>query len=140
MPFFEITGIRKESGRKLKPRRYFAKNDTIAIRQAKKDGIEVNSVDLLDVWGCVTNIAGCSHRNTDNGSRQKLLKIIGASISYILYYSMLHLYYCVFLRPFFRDVSLPETNWRLNLNLSSPSQAPAEVNMSFSSSSSPLFM
>jgi hypothetical protein len=44
-------------------------------------------------------------------------KAIGASISYILYYSMLHLYYCVFLRPFFRDLSLPETSWILNLNL-----------------------
>jgi HIRAN domain len=74
MPFYQIEGRGEESGRKWKPRQYFAANESSALRQAKKDGLKVDSVTLMSVFGCLTTVAGCSHKNSDNSDRQKILK------------------------------------------------------------------
>ena len=74
MPYFEIEGKGKKSGRKWKPRVHFAKSEQSALRKAKEEGMKPENVRLMGIWHCVRQVAGCSHKNRDNSSRQDIVK------------------------------------------------------------------
>lgn len=74
MPYFLVNGIKKASGRKVKPRRYMALHSQGASAKAKKDGVVPETVELLKVTHFICDVAGASHSNIDGTERQSIVK------------------------------------------------------------------
>jgi len=72
MPEFEIDGYGRDTGRK-RHRRYVARDREDAIMKASADGTVVGDVTPVKFAHLLTDIAGVSHKNADNTSRQRYL-------------------------------------------------------------------
>jgi hypothetical protein len=73
MPYFEIAGYGQATKRKRR-RTYLASDESEARGKAAQDGTVVEQVTLVEIFGFLEQLAGASHKNPDNTSRQRLLR------------------------------------------------------------------
>ncbi len=74
MPEYWIIGKSLRTGKTLQPKRYIASSEADAIASAKDDGRTADSIRVRSVVSFNDEVAGVSHKNSDNSSRQKLIR------------------------------------------------------------------